>query len=241
MEEQPAEEEVLPPPSEGQFFPPTSEEDAFPLPGDGEFFFHPDEDWRDHVGDDISASACGSADTPEVSACGSADRPAADGSVATLIMGALMCLVCGKNQRMKNQIFCAVPCSSDVKACQRDAKAQGKEAFEAWKKTRRQGGPAFAAAIQTYKAKCAGFGRGFRRPSFGLVRYWMAIEFASRVQTGTMSLWLTKGAYCNMKKIDEECTAEEAALAWARELESLPASRISADRKILLPIESFVI
>ena len=73
------------------------DKDSFPLPGDGEFFFQPDEEWRDEAGDEISASACGSADTPEASACGSADRPAADGSVATLIMGALMCLVCGTN------------------------------------------------------------------------------------------------------------------------------------------------
>ena len=167
---------------------------------------------------------------------------AADASVAGMITSTLICMICGKNARMKNQIFCAVPCAADVKAGQRDAKSQGKEALEAWKKVRRQGGSAFAGAIQAYKSKCAGFGRGFRRPAFAWVRYWMAIEFASRVQTGTKSLWLTKGAYCNMKKIDEEMTAEEAALAWARELESLPASRIAPDRKkILVPIESFVV
>ena len=190
-----------------------------------------EEDWRGDCADDDD-------DPVEVVSSTRAETSGAFvGGVAVLL-----CIICGKNARMKSQVYCAAPCGGHVKAAYRDAKRQGKEAVAALTKLKREGGASFSEAIHTYQSKCAGFGRGFRRPSFHWVRYWMAIQFASRVQTGTKSLWLTRGAFIHSKKIDDELTYEEAQAAWAIELESLPPSQISADRKkILKPMESFVI
>ena len=191
-----------------------------------DIFGEEDESWRQAEEDEDEEVKCKEA------------APAA----ASSVLGAaiLMCLICGQNPRANNQIYCNVPCAADVKAGQRDAKSQGKASFDAWKKIRRQGGAPFAEAVQVYKSKCAGFGRGFRRPSFAWVRYWMAIQFASRVQTGTKSLWLTRGAYIAQKKVDEEVTEQQAAMMWAQELEILPKARISQDRKkYLCPHRAF--
>ena len=96
----------------------------------------------------------------------------------------LLCLICGINQRATNQWFCSVPCGGDVRAAERDAKLQGAGALAAFKKLRKKGGTEFVTTVNVYKAKCSGFGRGFKRPAFEWVRYYMAIVYSSVIQKG---------------------------------------------------------
>ena len=153
-----------------------------------------------------------------------------------------LCRVCGKNPCMKNQVFCTSPCAADVRGATRQAKEQGPEALKAFTALRKTNPTEFVAAIHVFRAKCASAGRGFRRPQFNWVRYHMAIILASRVQKGTKSLWLTKFAFAAHTKSVDGLTEPEAFAQFERELASLPAGRVSADRQqILYPIESFVI
>ena len=153
-----------------------------------------------------------------------------------------ICKVCGKNPAQKNQVFCSSPCGADVRGATRQAKEQGEEAFRAFQALRKSNPDEFVAAIHIFRAKCASAGRGYRRPQFQWVRYHMAIILASRLQTGTKCLWLTKFAYAHNKKMNEGRSEAEAFASFERELNTLPAGRISADRsQIFYPIESFVI
>ena len=95
---------------------------------------------------------------------GGKNKGAADGVV-------LLCLICGVNQRNNKQWICSAPCGGDVRAAERDAKQQGQQAHIAFKKLRKKGGTEFVKTVNVYKAKCSGFGRGFKRPAFEWVRY----------------------------------------------------------------------
>ena len=142
--------------------------------------------------------------------------------------GELLCVICGVNKRSAKQSFCSSPCAADVRAAERDAKAQGAEALKAFKKVRKLGNDEFVVAIHTYRSKCAGFGRGVARPAFQWVRYLMLIEVASRVEVGTKSVWLSRGAYLELRMKDDELSREAALAAWAHDLETLPPGRVSA-------------
>ena len=142
----------------------------------------------------------------------------------------LMCLICGLNPRNNKQWFCSSPCGGDVRAAERDAKCQGKDAHDAFKKLRKKGGAEFVTTVNVHKAKCSGFGRGFKRPAFQGVRYYMAIVYSSVLQTGSKMLWLTKAGCCKHKEQMEGLTLEQANLEWERQLDSAPKSRISQDR-----------
>ena len=153
-----------------------------------------------------------------------------------------LCKVCGKNNAMKNQVFCSSPCGADVRGATRQAKDQGPEAFKAFKALRKSNPDEFVAAIHIFRAKCASAGRGHKRPEFQWVRYHMAIMLASRLQTGSKSIWMTKFAYANFKKIEEGMTELESFAQFEREVNMLPAGRVSQDKtKVLMPIEQFVI
>lgn len=155
----------------------------------------------------------------------------------------LLCVVCGVNVRVKKQSFCAHPCQADCKAARRQAKDQGAEAYKAFLALQRRGGAEFAEAIHTFQSRCAGAGRGWRRPAFQWVRYEMCIRLASRVQKGTKSVWLSRGGFTKWyKEENPHASTEQAFAAWAKELETLHSSRISPDKsEILWPLEKFVI
>ena len=141
-----------------------------------------------------------------------------------------LCKVCGKNNAMKNQVFCSSPCGADVRGATRQAKDQGPEAFKAFKALRKSNPDEFVAAIHMFRAE------------FQWVRYHMAIMLASRLQTGSKSIWMTKFAYANFKNIEEGMTEVESFAQFEREVNMLPAGRVSQDKtKVLMPIEQFVI
>lgn len=118
----------------------------------------------------------------------------------------LVCCICRVNPRAKKQVFCPTPCYADVKAAERDAMRRSganrnnpDSDIQYFRKLKKQGGDGLRAAILTYKARCAGHGRGYTRPSFDWVRYSMAIELASRLQSGSKCLWLGhKALYHNV-------------------------------------------
>ena len=96
--------------------------------------------------------------------------------------------------------------------------------------------------VNVYKAKCSGFGSGFKRPAFEWVRYYMAIVYSSVMQEGSKMLWLTKMGVCKHKEQQEGLSPDQANLEWELQLDSAPKSRINADRtKLLTPVEDFVI
>ena len=72
-----------------------------------------------------------------------------------------------------------------MRAAERDAKLQGAGQLGAFKKLRKKGGTEFVTTINVYKAKCSGFGRGFKRPAFEWLRYDMAIVYSSVMQKGS--------------------------------------------------------
>ena len=110
-----------------------------------------------------------------------------------------LCKVCGKNNAMKNQVFCSSPCGADVRGATRQAKDQGLEVFKAFKVLRKSSPNEFVAAVHIFRAKCASAGRGHKRPEFQWVRYHMTIMLASRLQTGTKSIWMTK-CFCKLQE-----------------------------------------
>jgi len=118
-----------------------------------------------------------------------------------------LCTICRVNPRAFRQTFCSIPCAADVKSAERDAlrrsvynKNSPDSDIAHFRKLKKQGGDSLRNAILTYKARCAGHGRGYTRPSFDWVRYSMAIEIASRMQSGTKCLWMNHKAphncYC---------------------------------------------
>ena len=55
----------------------------------------------------------------------------------------------------------------------------------------------------------------------------MAIEMASMVQHGSKAIWMTEGAYVHNKMIEYDFPEQQAEMMWFKELETLPANRIS--------------
>jgi hypothetical protein len=173
-----------------------------------------------------------------------------------------VCTICLVNVRGKKQQFCNAPCAGDVKAAERDAlrrsggkqqKAKGEKApqFEhgsdivQFRKLKKQGGEGLRAAILAYKARCAGHGRGFARPSFDWVRYSMAVELASRMQTGTKCLWMTHPNFVRYMNKSEDMDPLAAEMEWQRRISD---SRQKTDKggpngagRLLISIEDFVI
>ena len=201
-----------------------------------------DEDMMGDMGDDTAADAeelAGAEDGSKPVADGKDRKKKGDGAADG---AALLCLICGVNQRNKKQWFCSSPCGGDVRAAERDAKLQGAGQLGAFKKLRKKGGTEFVTTVNVYKAKCSGFGRGFKRPAFEWLRYYMAIVYSSVMQKGSKMLWLTKMGFCKHKENEEGLSPEQASLEWERELEKAPKGRISADRlRILTPVEDFVV
>ena len=110
--------------------------------------------------------------------------------------------MCGIGLKKEKQQFGSC-CEADVRAARRDAQSQGVQAFNSFKRLQKLGNAEFVTAVQTYRAKCQGNGRGWKRPSFAWVAYTMAVEMSSRVQTGTKQIWLTKWAFINFMMQNE--------------------------------------
>ena len=105
-----------------------------------------------------------------------------------------MCFFCGSKARCKSQLY-GPCCAADVRGAYNQAKRRGAEQLRAYQAIKKRGGPEFIACIQTFKAECAGHGRGWIRPAFDFAAYEMALVMASRVQKGSKSLWMNKQAY----------------------------------------------
>ena len=80
-----------------------------------------------------------------------------------------------------------------VRGAFRDATAQGQAASKALSLLKKRGGDEYVKAVFVYHSKCQGVGRGSRRPAFGWVQYWLAIEMKSAIQSGTKHMWVSKG------------------------------------------------
>ena len=152
----------------------------------------------------------------------------------------LLCLFCGQNSRAKNQVYCNSPCGADVKSATKAAKARGDAHFKAFMAVKKRGGAAFQEAIHVYRAQCAGSGRGFTRPSFDWVRYQIISEVASRIQSGTRSVWLNKSGFIAFETKSRGGDPTAAAAEFERQKLTLSADRVNGD-EILWPIERFVV
>ena len=154
--------------------------------------------------------------------------------------GTKLCKVCGLGEKKDRQQFGSC-CEADVRAARRDAQSQGPATFNAFKRLQKLGNTEFITAIQTYRAKCQGNGRGWKRPAFAWAAYTMAIEAASRVQVGTKQMWLTKRAFINFIVQTEGCPEPMAQQRWMVEIENAGPGKVnSAKTEILWPVEKFV-
>ena len=140
-----------------------------------------------------------------------------------------MCKVCGMGIKKDKQQF-GTCCEADVRAARRDAQSQGPQALASFKRLQKLGNAEFITSIQTYRAKCQGNGRGWKRPAFAWVAYTMAIEMASRVQVGTKQIWLTKRAFINFIMQTEDITEPMAQQRWLVELENAEVGKVNATK-----------
>ena len=94
-----------------------------------------------------------------------------------------------------------------------------------------------------YKTKCQGSGRGWRRPAFNWVRYFMMITLESTVQVGTKSMYLSQNAYIRITMEDEDVTKEVALQLWHVEYQKcVGTKRMSkCGKKILVKTEDYVV
>jgi hypothetical protein len=171
----------------------------------------------------------------------------------------LLCVICLANPRAARQTFCSVPCAADVKAAERDAAsrsarlrlANGKlggpvpgSELDLFRKFKKLQPEEFRSAVLAYKTKCAGHGRGAKRPAFDWVRYSMAVELASKMQAGTKCLWLTKDAFIKFMKQTEDLSVVDATLAWERKRASKSSKcdngGPNGSPRLLVPVEDFV-
>lgn len=174
----------------------------------------------------------------------------------------MLCCLCRKNPPAKRSTYCNTPCAADVKAAERDAlrRSQGimvatnskkgeKIEFAAnseimvFRKLKKSGGTQFREAIMVYKSRCVGHGRGHARPSFDWVRYQMMIEYASRMQSGTKSVWMTKKAFASYMKRIDEMDSNTAELEFEKRWHSkdYQTETVNGVQRLLMPIEEFVI
>ena len=152
----------------------------------------------------------------------------------------IKCKVCGIGIKKDKQQF-GTCCEADVRAARRDAQSQGPQALASFKRLQKLGNAEFITSIQTYRAKCQGNGRGWKRPAFAWVAYTMAIEMASRVQVGTKQIWLTKRAFINFMISTQDISEPMAQQRWMVELENAEVGKVNAAKtEILWPIERFV-
>ena len=99
-----------------------------------------------------------------------------------------MCTVCGEWPKMIRQCYCKEARARDVGSAERDAKRQGKESANCFRKLKARGGLEFINMMHTYKAKCVSPGRGHKRPAFDHVGYYLAFVVSTRVRKGSESL-----------------------------------------------------
>ena len=103
----------------------------------------------------------------------------------------LLCELCDTKPKAKKQAQCYT-CLTDIKAADKDAKSESKEALDQFRKSRKKGGPEFKLVMIKWKAKCGNVGRGFARPPFGWCKHFYAVAAASKVQAGTTRDWLSR-------------------------------------------------
>ena len=154
-----------------------------------------------------------------------------------------LCVFCGTQPKKRNQAFCNSGCEADVRGAMRDAKSQGPQQYKAFQALRKRGGPDFVEAVMVYKSKCQGSGRGWRRPAFNWVRYFMLVKMESGVMRGTKSMFLSQGAFLRVTMEDENCSKEQATQMWFNEFEKCKGTkRMSADgKRILVKVEDYVL
>ena len=117
-------------------------------------------------------------------------------SVADKVKAAkMLCMFCESKMRCKNEVY-GPCCSADVRGAMNQAKRRGPDQLKAFQAIKKRGGQEFITCILTFKTECSGFGRGWSRPAFDFAAYEMALVMASRVQTGSKSLWMNQAAYC---------------------------------------------
>ena len=176
----------------------------------------------------------------------------------------LMCCICLTNPRAKKATYCDSPCAADVKAAERDAarrsqsnrrsqqskggRGKGKKELDPesdqarFRELKRRGGEDFRQAILTYRARCMGHGRGYTRPSFDWVRYFIAVTVASRQQVGSKALYMNQAQF-EMYMMQTEGTARDvAALDFRRRLSDPKSRKKDKDgvMHVLVPTEDFV-
>ena len=155
-----------------------------------------------------------------------------------------MCAFCGEQPRCRSNCF-GICCRKDVKAAGEQAARRGEADKAAFAALRKRGGAEWIELIRTFKAKCSGAGKGWKRAQFDFVAYHMAVQNASRLQRGTKSLWMDELAFIQFECHRIGCSNQVAAQLFHHNDQSFGKGKVqlngSGKHEMLMPIERFVI
>ena len=107
-----------------------------------------------------------------------------------------------------------------------------------FRELKKRGGEDFRQVILTYRSRCMGHGRGYTRPSFDWVRYYLCVVIASRQQTGSKFLYMSEKQFCEFMRQSEGMQFDEAALEFRRRCGEEKARTKDKDGKICLLVQT---
>ena len=157
---------------------------------------------------------------------------------------AALCVICLKNPKAGNQSYCYSPCAADVKAAERDAKRQGKDALQAFRLLKKRGNAQFRDCVMTYKAKCQSCGRGHQRPSFDWVRYYMAVEASTNLRKGSKFIWMAQKQFSKFMSDSEGMLEGDSILEFKKRVNGAKEGEVNNEdgvTRLLIKSEDFII
>ena len=85
-----------------------------------------------------------------------------------------------------------------------------------FRELKKRGGDDFRQAILTYRTRCMGHGRGYTRPSFDWLRYYLCVVIASRQMTGSKFLYMSEHQFLEFMRQSEGMPRDQAELEFRK-------------------------